>query len=121
MAVTPSRVPVTLKSMSPRASSMPWISVRTAYLPLAEPSWVTRPMATPPTEADRVTAAGTAQRSRLAHRERREVVVVHIPLRLIETNRVDRLFISLGAQRRHAQYLSLATGKQARAVRPGQD
>ena len=46
-AVMPSRVPVTLKSMSPKASSLPRMSVRTANL---SPS-VTRPMAAPATGA----------------------------------------------------------------------
>ena len=46
-AVIPTRVPATLKSISPRASSRPWMSVNTANLsPLA-----TRPMAMPPTGA----------------------------------------------------------------------
>ena len=44
-AVMPSGVPATLKSMSPRASSIPWMSVRTANL---SPSF-TRPMAMPAT------------------------------------------------------------------------
>ena len=43
----PSRVPVTLKSMSPNASSLPRMSVRTANL---SPS-VTSPMAAPATGA----------------------------------------------------------------------
>ena len=46
-AVMPSRVPVTLKSMSPKASSLPRMSVRTANV---SPS-VTRPMAAPATGA----------------------------------------------------------------------
>ena len=46
-AVTPSDVPVTLKSMSPNESSLPRMSVRMANLP---PS-VTRPMAAPATGA----------------------------------------------------------------------
>ena len=49
IAVMPSVVPATLKSMSPRASSMPWMSVRIAYLPASPP--VIRPMATPATGA----------------------------------------------------------------------
>ena len=44
-AVMPSVVPVTLKSMSPRKSSRPWISDRTTVLPS---SWI-RPMAIPET------------------------------------------------------------------------
>src|SRR6184192_4313473 len=44
-AVIPSRVPATLKSMSPSASSTPWMSVSTANLP----SRVTRPIAMPAT------------------------------------------------------------------------
>ena len=45
IAVTPTRVPATLKSMSPRASSTPWISLRTATCP----SPVIRPIAIPAT------------------------------------------------------------------------
>ncbi len=44
-AVMPRSVPVTLKSMSPRKSSMPWISDRTTVSPS---SWI-RPMAMPET------------------------------------------------------------------------
>ena len=44
-AVMPSVVPVTLKSMSPRKSSRPWMSDRTTVLPS---SWI-RPMAIPET------------------------------------------------------------------------
>ena len=47
-AVTPSRVPVTLKSMSPKASSLPRMSVRTANLPSGS---MTRPIAAPATGA----------------------------------------------------------------------
>ena len=45
MAVTPVRVPATLKSMSPSASSTPWMSLNTATLP----SPVIRPIAMPAT------------------------------------------------------------------------
>ena len=44
----PSAVPATLKSMSPSASSTPWMSVRTAKRPSAS---VIRPIATPATGA----------------------------------------------------------------------
>ena len=47
-AVTPSRVPATLKSMSPIASSIPWMSVRTAARVSPAPP-VMRPIAMPPT------------------------------------------------------------------------
>ena len=53
MAVMPLVVPVTLKSMSPRKSSRPWMSVRTTVLPA---SWM-RPMATPETGRLRGTPA----------------------------------------------------------------
>ncbi len=46
-AVMPSLVPATLKSMSPRLSSTPWMSVSTADLP----SRMTRPIAIPATGA----------------------------------------------------------------------
>ena len=46
-AVTNSDVPATLKSMSPKASSMPRMSVSVMYWP----SWYTRPMAMPATGA----------------------------------------------------------------------
>ncbi len=48
-AVRPSLVPVTLKSMSPAKSSIPWMSVRILYWPVA--SSETRPMAIPTTGA----------------------------------------------------------------------
>ena len=48
MAVMPSRVPATLKSMSPRKSSRPWMSVRIAMLPVE--SSLMRPIATPATD-----------------------------------------------------------------------
>ena len=44
--VIPSDVPATLKSMSPRWSSIPWMSVSTCHLPSAP---VIKPMATPAT------------------------------------------------------------------------
>ena len=44
-AVIPSRVPATLKSISPKWSSIPWISVRIVY----SFSWVISPMAIPAT------------------------------------------------------------------------
>ena len=47
MAVMPLTVPATLKSMSPRKSSRPWISVSTATLPVS--ASLIRPMATPAT------------------------------------------------------------------------
>eukprot|EP00958_Prasinococcus_capsulatus_P004213 scaffold389_cov382-Prasinococcus_capsulatus_cf.AAC.23 len=49
-AVTPSAVPATLKSMSPRASSEPRISLSTTAL-LFGPSGIRRPIATPATGA----------------------------------------------------------------------
>ena len=52
-AVMPLRVPATLKSISPRASSMPWMSVRTRCLS----PFMTRPIAMPPTGALRGTPA----------------------------------------------------------------
>src|SRR5437588_604844 len=61
-AVTPSAVPATLKSISPRASSMPWISLRMAHLPLRSPSPVIRPMATPATGAEMGTPASMRDR-----------------------------------------------------------
>ncbi len=48
-AVTPAEVPATLKSMSPRASSIPAISVRISYL--LESEFDTSPIATPATGA----------------------------------------------------------------------
>jgi hypothetical protein len=47
-AVIPSEVPVTLKSMSPNASSLPRMSVRTANRPSAS---LMRPIAAPATGA----------------------------------------------------------------------
>ena len=51
MAVTNSRVPATLKSMSPKASSAPRMSVRAAYCVSPSTSSETRPIAMPATGA----------------------------------------------------------------------
>ena len=53
------RVPATLKSMSPSASSMPWMSVRTAYLPSSS---VISPIAIPATGAVMGTPASSSAR-----------------------------------------------------------
>ena len=53
-----SRVPATLKSMSPRASSAPMMSVRVTK----PPSWAIRPMATPATAAVIGTPASMSDR-----------------------------------------------------------
>ncbi len=57
-AVTKSAVPATLKSMSPKASSAPRMSVSVVYLP----SWNTRPMAMPATGALMGTPASISDR-----------------------------------------------------------
>src|SRR5215211_7915796 len=57
-AVTNSRVPATLKSMSPKASSAPRMSVRVTYSPPSE----MRPMAMPPTGALMGTPASISDR-----------------------------------------------------------
>ena len=67
-AVTNSRVPATLKSMSPKASSAPRMSVRVTYSP---PSAI-RPMAMPPTGALMGTPASISDRVE-AHTEAIEV------------------------------------------------
>jgi hypothetical protein len=58
-AVIPSAVPATLKSMSPRASSMPAMSVRTLKLPSSP---MTSPMAMPATGALMGTPASIRER-----------------------------------------------------------
>ena len=57
-AVMPFSLPATLKSMSPRKSSMPWMSVR---MRMSSPSLI-RPMAAPLTGALRGTPASISDR-----------------------------------------------------------
>ena len=80
-AVIPSRVPATLKSMSPRASSTPWMSVSTACLP----SRVTRPMAIPATGA----LMGTPASIRASVQPQTAAIEVDpFELRISETSRI---------------------------------
>src|SRR5439155_5402505 len=65
-------------------------------------------------------AAWTAQRPRLADRKWREVVVMHVALELVGRKAVQLLLVRHRAQSRDGQRLRLATGEEARAVRPGQ-
>src|SRR5207302_1710663 len=81
-AVTPSRVPATLKSISPIASSIPWISVRIA----------TRESAEGPHLADAVGG---------------EIVVMHEALALPQAQVVDDLLVLPGSQRTGGQHLGL--------------
>ena len=64
--------------------------------------------------------AGAAHASRLAHRERREVVVQHEALFAGAFERVDELLVLAGAERRHDERLRLAAREQRRAVRARQ-
>ena len=170
IAVTNSRVPATLKSMSPSASSAPRMSVRvtnlpsSAIMPIAMPATgdlIGTPASIsdsvdPQTEAIEVeplddehvahqpqrvgelflrrdhrderalgerpvadlATARRADAARLARRERREVVVVHVPLGVLEVERVDHLRHPQHAERRDVQHLGVAPAEQRRAVRP---
>ncbi len=64
--------------------------------------------------------AGAAHAARLAHRERREVVVEHEALLAGAFERVDELLVLARAQRRDHQRLRLAAREQRRAVRARQ-
>ena len=68
--------------------------------------------------ADRSTAR-RAQSSHLSHAERREIVVVHEALRLLQPKAVEHLLLALGAKGRDCQDLGLATREEAGAVRAG--
>ncbi len=63
----------------------------------------------------------TPQRAGLAGAVGREVVVVHVPLRLLGGEVVQQLLLPGGAQRRHGEDLGLATGEEAGAVGAGQE
>ncbi len=65
--------------------------------------------------------SGRAEPSRLAHRERREVVVQHETFFVGAGERVDELLVLAGAERRHHERLGLAAGKQRRAMGPRKD
>ena len=65
--------------------------------------------------------ARAADPPRLAHGERREIVVQHERLAVFADQRVDDLLVLAGAQRGHHQRLGLAAGEQGRTVRPVQD
>src|SRR5438034_4685127 len=64
---------------------------------------------------------GRAQRSRLADAERREVVVMHEALELLQAEPIELLLVADGAQGHDAQRLGLASGEERRPVRPGQN
>ena len=60
--------------------------------------------------------SGGAEPPRLAHRERREVVVQHEAFFVGAGQRVDELLVLAGAERRHHESLGLAAGEERRAV-----
>ena len=64
---------------------------------------------------------GRADSARLAGRERREVVVVHVVLAVVDADRVDHLLHARHAERRDAQHLGLTPLEQAGAVGRRQD
>ena len=64
--------------------------------------------------------AGAAHAPRLAHRERREVVVEHEALFAGALERVDELLVLAGAEGRNDKRLRLAAREQRRAVRARQ-
>ena len=63
-----------------------------------------------------VTALRAAHEAGLAHRERREVVVVPVALGRLQPEAVDAHLLARGAQRGHRQRLRLAAGEDGRAV-----
>ena len=65
-------------------------------------------------------AARRADAARLTGRERREVVVVDVPLRVLEIERVDHLVHPKHPERRDVQRLRVATLEQRRSVSPRQ-
>src|SRR6266849_2831412 len=64
--------------------------------------------------------AGTTQRARLTDRERREVVMVHVPLELFGRQTVQLLLVGHGTKGRYRQRLRLPPGEEARTMRPRQ-
>src|SRR5205814_1032404 len=64
-----------------------------------------------------VAALRAAQHSRLTHRERREVVVVHVPPLALEREVVDPLTLLRRAERAEAEDLRLTAGEETGAVR----
>ena len=64
-----------------------------------------------------VTPLRAAHEAGLAHRERREVVVVEVVLALLQAERVEPHLVPSGAQRRDREGLRLAAGEDRRAVR----
>ena len=68
-----------------------------------------------------VAPAGAAQRPRLADGERREVVVVHVALRLFRLEGVQLLLVAHRAERGDREDLRLAAREEAGAVRSRQE
>src|SRR5438270_91367 len=66
-------------------------------------------------------SARAAQRPDLADRVRREVVVVHEPLRVDRRKRVDDLLVAGRAERRDREDLGLPALKERGAMRPRQE
>src|SRR5829696_2836643 len=64
-----------------------------------------------------ITALGAAHEAGLAHRERREVVVVEVVLALLEAERVETHLVTRRAERGDRVGLRLAAGEDRRAVR----
>ena len=64
-----------------------------------------------------VAALGAAHEAGLAHRERREVVVVEVVLLLLEPERVEPHLVTGGAEGGDRERLRLAAGEDRRAVR----
>jgi hypothetical protein len=63
-----------------------------------------------------VAALGAAHEAGLAHRVRREVVVVDVALLVLDAEAVDALELARATQRQEAQGLRLAAGEQGAAV-----
>ena len=68
-----------------------------------------------------VAALGAAHEAGLAHRVRREVVVVDVALLVLDAEAVDALELAGAAQREQAHGLRLAAGEEGAAVRARDD
>src|SRR3990172_2015264 len=141
MAVTPFFVPATLKSMSPRWSSSPRMSERTATASPSLMSPIAMPETAPEvgipasiiardephtvaieedpldsrTPAPPLAAGGGAQHLHLSHAEGREIVVEHERLGGVPQDRVDPLLVLRRPEGRRDKGLRLAAGEDGGA------
>src|SRR5919198_3103868 len=68
-----------------------------------------------------VATPGAPDASHLSRRERREIVVVDVPLGVLRVERVDHLGHPEHPEGGHVQYLGLAALEQSRAMGPGNE